>query len=730
MRIQGGRGRVRLAGALLMAGLAAPGGAAAQEAAAGDTLPVYRLEGVTVTVTRDAVGRTALPRQIEVITRADIARTPAEDVGQLLKKQAAVDVIEYPGLLSGIGIRGFRPQFSGINQRTLVLVDGRPAGAGNVSLLGLRDVERIEVLKGPASALYGSSAMGGVVNLVTRTSRGPVRSSATLGYGSWDTREGAFAAGGSLSPRTDFDVSLAAFERAGDYRAGGGGFFRGLVGDTAALRVFPDSVIVSPERGAGEVRPFTRFGTRSASGRLGHELGGGWRVDGRAQAFRADRVQNPGDLFSSWGDGRTLKNAGRTSGDLALAGTVGRHGLSARAFTAVEEGENFNTPEATPDRPQFVSLHSWNRWRGLQLQDAVSLGAHTVIAGVDHTRARAESERFGAPGERVAPWEPDSEIASSAAFAEGRFRAPGERLVATLGGRLDRIAFRVRETELWDGGVAAANEETFTVFNPSFGLQYAVAPGVRVYGSGGRAFVTPGAFNVAGQVVRRDAEGGVHLTRGNPELRPENSFTAEVGAGVFRPARGLDAGATVFRTRVRDRITPSRTSPQGEAAPDGAPIVSRTTFVNADAAEMEGVEWRVAYDLGARRGGRWLLRPYVNATHMLRAEETVGAEVRDVRNVAALTVNFGIDFDDLRRFGTRLSGRYVGERADDDWNVWPAAELRYPAFLTLDWTGEARLTRQLRLGLAVTNLTDENHYEVRGYPLPGRAAQLRLSMDF
>jgi vitamin B12 transporter len=104
--------------------------------------------------------------------------------------------------------------------------------------------------------------------------------------------------------------------------------------------------------------------------------------------------------------------------------------------------------------------------------------------------------------------------------------------------------------------------------------------------------------------------------------------------------------------------------------------------------------------------------------------------VRDIRNVADLTVNFGIDFDDLRRFGTRLSGRYVGERADDDWNVWPAAELRYPAFLTLDWTGEPASPEQLRLGLVVSNLTDENHYEVRGYPLPGRAAQLRLSVDW
>jgi vitamin B12 transporter len=719
---------VRLLSGLLGAALALPVPALAQRAPApADTVPAYRLEGVTVTVTRDETRRDALPRQIEVITRTDIDRTAADDVAQLLKKQATVDVIEFPGLLAGVGMRGFRPQFSGITQRTLVLIDGRPAGASNLSLLGLGGLERVEVMKGPASSLYGSSAMGGVVNLVTRRSEGPVRSSATLGYGAWETRQATLTAGGSLSPRLDFDASLNAFERASDYRVGSGTLFRGLVGDTVARQIFTDSIVLSPERGAGQVREHTQFGTRSANVRLGYRLSDAWRVDLRGEGLRAERVQNPGDLFFAWGDNRTLKNVARASSDLALTGALGRHGLTLRTFRAREEGENFNHADPAAAQPQFVNLHSWNRWSGLQIQDAVQLGAHTLIAGMDRTVARAESERFGAPGQRVAPWEADSRIASTAAFAEGRFRALDERLVATLGGRLDRIHFRIEPTELWDGGIADANQERFTVFNPSFGLQYATVGGVRLHGSGGRAFVTPTAFNVAGQVARR-AETGVHLTRGNPDLDPENSFTWDAGIGLFRPATGLDADATYFRTRVRDRITTQRTTP-GSAAADGTPILSLTSYLNADDAEMQGVEWRLAYDLGARAGRR-VLRPYVNATHMLRAEETLAGVTRDIRNVADLTVSFGVDYDDLRRFRTRLSGRYVGERADDDWNVWPPAELRYPAFLTLDWTGEMRLLDRFRLGVVVSNLTDEVFYEIRGYPLPGRAAQLRLGVDF
>ncbi len=74
--------------------------------------------------------------------------TPSADLTDIVRKTAAVDVIQYPNLSSGIGIRGFRPQFSGLNQRTLLLIDGRPAGATNLSQINLNGIERIEVLKG------------------------------------------------------------------------------------------------------------------------------------------------------------------------------------------------------------------------------------------------------------------------------------------------------------------------------------------------------------------------------------------------------------------------------------------------------------------------------------------------------------------------------------------------------------------------------------------------------
>src|SRR5690606_25903593 len=115
--------------------LAIPATSTAQEPGTGDTIPAYRLESVMVEARRSPADRAELPQQVDVVTSTDLERTPATDVAEALKRTAAVDVIQFPALLSGVSVRGFRPQYSGLNPRTLILVDGRPAGATNLATL-------------------------------------------------------------------------------------------------------------------------------------------------------------------------------------------------------------------------------------------------------------------------------------------------------------------------------------------------------------------------------------------------------------------------------------------------------------------------------------------------------------------------------------------------------------------------------------------------------------------
>ena len=144
---------------LLGAGLVAGTVHGAQAQALADTLKRQNLNEVVVTATRSATERRKVPQQVQFISQQDIQATPNQEFTDVLKKNASVDIIQYPGLLAGVGIRGFRPQTSGLNQRALLLVDGRPAGTSNLATLDLGSVERVEVLKGPASILYGEGAL-------------------------------------------------------------------------------------------------------------------------------------------------------------------------------------------------------------------------------------------------------------------------------------------------------------------------------------------------------------------------------------------------------------------------------------------------------------------------------------------------------------------------------------------------------------------------------------------
>ena len=154
-----------------------------------------QLEDVVVTARRSAQHLEKVPQKIDVISRTDLDRTVADDLTDALKKQTAIDIIQYPGLLSGVGIRGFRPQFSGLNQRSLLLIDGRHAGASNLATIDLNNIERIEVMKGPGSALYGAQAMGGVVNIISRKSTYLPRIDLAASYGSFGTFGASLSAG-------------------------------------------------------------------------------------------------------------------------------------------------------------------------------------------------------------------------------------------------------------------------------------------------------------------------------------------------------------------------------------------------------------------------------------------------------------------------------------------------------------------------------------------------------
>ena len=643
-------------------------------------------ESMVVTGRRTESRLSETPQEIEVVDARDIERTVAADITDVLKKNAGVEVVQYSGVLSGIGIRGFRPETSGLNKRSLLLIDGRPSGVTNLSTLMLDNVERIEVLKGPASAIYGASAMGGVVNVITRQSRGPLTGGGRIAFGRYNTSELAAHAGGRILPRADVDVNGTMFNQRDDFRMGN-----------------------------GAVRPATSYKSYDGSVRLGVDLAAAWRLDGRVSVYRGRDINTPGDVFAGLtSQGR--KDLDRTAGDLRLAGRLWRHEVSGTFYTADEQGHTLNVTTTNPlDLPflPYLTFENALGWTGVQVRDAWSWSdVGSVLIGLDVEHATSESKSYERTGAPQAPFAADSRKNTVGIYAEHTLRLHQGRTVVSTGGRIDRITVETVDTPFKANFIPSTT--AFTVFNPSIGVKQQIVGGVRVHGTAGRAFVPADAAALTGYTTNI-VGGRTQINQGNPDLEPEHSVSGDVGVELSAASTLVDV--TYFRTSVKDRVV-SNVLISSPPPPD--PIV--LTAVNALASRISGIDVDVAHRLSDR------VSLFANATHYFaRREQLPATGERNILNVASDTVRAGLDLD-IGALSSRLSARYVHGRQDQDFNLAGSPVVNYPDFVVVDLSATYRLRPQHAVLVGVNNMFDRYYYEKKGYPLQGVGVTVKYQL--
>ena len=156
------------------------------------------LDQIVVTATRTEVPVADSLFPVEVIDRDAIERAQARSLPDLLRGRAGIDIGNSGGIgkLSTVSLRGSE------SDHVLVLVDGVRVGSASVGLVAFQDIpveqiERIEIVRGPRSSLYGSEAIGGVIQIFTRRDRGTFTPHLRVGIGSRGLREASAGIGGS-----------------------------------------------------------------------------------------------------------------------------------------------------------------------------------------------------------------------------------------------------------------------------------------------------------------------------------------------------------------------------------------------------------------------------------------------------------------------------------------------------------------------------------------------------
>jgi len=177
-------------------------GAVVAPVAERDTVPAasdttVHLPEVTVLATRTRLTPTSAPARLTILDRATIEETTAQTLGELLEDRSGAYVRNHgPGQLASLSLRGGNPS------QTLLLLDGHrlsdpQLGQIDLSLLPTELLERVEVMHGAASPLYGSEGMSGVVNLKTRRAADGVHAAGTSRAGAFGERQGSLLLSGT-----------------------------------------------------------------------------------------------------------------------------------------------------------------------------------------------------------------------------------------------------------------------------------------------------------------------------------------------------------------------------------------------------------------------------------------------------------------------------------------------------------------------------------------------------
>lgn len=149
----------------------------------------YDLPEVVVTATRTPVSRDKIGSSISVITARQMEEKKLHNVQDALRQTAGVDILRFggPGKSTNVQLRGASAS------QTMIMVDGVPirsntSDAAELNFLSTDNIERIEVLKGSQSTLYGSNAIGGVINIITKRGQETPEGSVTTEVGTWRSR--------------------------------------------------------------------------------------------------------------------------------------------------------------------------------------------------------------------------------------------------------------------------------------------------------------------------------------------------------------------------------------------------------------------------------------------------------------------------------------------------------------------------------------------------------------
>ena len=627
------------------------------------------LSTVVVTASGTAVDIKEAPASISVITREDIERKPVTSIGELLSTIPGVT-----GGLSGTGAQS-KIKLRGLPEKyTLILVDGKrqgnSAGINYRDDLGSQDldwispemIERIEVVRGPMSSLYGSDAMGGVINIITRKIGKRWSGSTTLNYSKpsdsdrGDTRQLGFNISGPLSDKFGLRLGGNYTDRAADESTGG---FPGTYQSTAGSRKQNLNALLN-----WQLTPDQVIGIEAAQGIQ--------RATGSdARTASGDQVVYP------WGLSKLEQTKFGLSHDGRWGDLTSKLNLVHNKYEDKGDTIGNNSKETTLDGRIDKPLKLWGldqamtlgmQWRRESLDNRDTIG----LAPIDYAGRPVSGSSLSAT-----TW---------ALFGEDQIFLR-DNLALTLGLRMDH---HQKYGNNW-------SPRAYLVYHPAseWTVRGGVSRGFRAPNlkensasaatqSGGNGCRSLAGMGWTSTSVNADGTRGCYMA-GNPDLQPETSTNFELGTSWDR--NGWALGATYFHTNFKNKI-------------DYQPLGFYNGFwwtrmANAQRARTRGLEGFVNVPLA--KGLTW----NTNITKMFESKNlSTGASLLAVPE---LSIYSSLQWQIRQGWSAMFSARHVGKEVVTTGTATTFAK----AYTTFDVSMNYNVTDTLTLRAGIINLADK-----------------------
>jgi len=606
---------------------------------------------------------------VSIITAEDIKkRPPANDLSDVIRREPGVNLTGNStsgsrGNNRQIDLRGMGPE------NTLILIDGRPSSSRNAVRYGwtgdrdtrgetnwvpAEEVERIEILRGPAAARYGSGAMGGVVNIITKRPTEELRGSVTLyAIQPEDDAEGT-------GQRANFNLS-------------------GALNDSLAFRLYgganktnADDADINGEHQVGaDTLVAGREGVRNKdiSGLLSWQLNPDHSLDLEAtysrqgNIYAGDTMLNGGGAFVNQLYGKETNIIQRSSYALTHNGSYDWGSSTASLAYDYTRNERLNEGlagggEGAPAEGAGVFM---SRLRNTRANAEVNLPLEVGAPQVLTLGGEYLYESLNDPGSmRAQTWDPGvggvpavpgfdrsqtkTTAHSFALFAEDNIEV-GDRTIVTPGLRYDD------------------HDEFGGNWSPSLNASRELSDELTLKGGIARAYKTPNLYQSNpnyllysmgfGCNAAEANAGGCYLI-GNPDLKPETSINKEIGLALDKGT--WRTSATYFRNDYKNKIVSSNTAEFRLA--NGRRVQN---WENSGKAVVEGVEGNLFVTLSPT------LEWNTNFTYMIESKDKDSGEPLSI--IPEYTVNTSLDWAATEKLSLQVSGTYYGTQESPSYNA-------------------------------------------------------------